>query len=176
MCHTNRLAITFCGGKLLVAGDILVSSESCKISTFFFCVPRIFLTRLSSFWSKSDTQLKTLRSEVDGKKDESKMFRVVLLTCQNETYANYIIKHKQEANAIFKVLPLLKGCIAVVWHLHIQILMGNLIGCEYQVSFSVVTSHLHLFCGRREVARRFLHWWICYLMLTAVQGFVCECC
>lgn len=59
-------------------------------------------------------QLKTLHLEVDEKKDESKMFRAVLLTHQNATYAHYIIKHKQEANAIFKVLPLLKGCIAIV--------------------------------------------------------------
>lgn len=45
-----EFGITFCGGKLLGAGGILVSSESCKISTFLFCVQSIFLpARLSSF-------------------------------------------------------------------------------------------------------------------------------
>lgn len=150
-------------------------SESCKISTFLFCVQRIFLpARLSSFWSKSDTQLKTLHLKVEENKDESKMFRVVLLTHQNATYANYIMKHKQDANAKFKVLPILKGCIATVWHLCIQVLLSNLIGCGFKVSFSVVTDHLHLFSGGCEVARRFLHWWICYLVLTMAQGPGCE--
>jgi len=76
---------------------------------------------------------------------------------QNATYANYILKYKQEANAIFKVLPLLKSCIAIVWHLYIQILLSDLIGCEFKVSFSIVTYHLHLFYGGHKVARRFLH-------------------
>lgn len=44
------LGIAFHVGKLPVAGDILVSSESRKISTFLFCVQRIFVpARLSSF-------------------------------------------------------------------------------------------------------------------------------
>lgn len=102
------------------------------------------------------------------------MFRVVLLPHQNVTYANYIIKHKQAANAIFKSRPLLKGCIVIVWHVYIQIQLSNLTGCEFKLSFSVVTDHLHLFCGGHEVAARFLHWWICYLIVTTAQGCICE--
>lgn len=154
-----EFGIAFCGEKLLVAGAILVSSESCQTSTFLFCVQRIFLraSLSSSFWSKSDIQLETLHLKVDEKKDESKMFRAVLLTYQNTTYANYIIKHNQEANAIFKVLPLLKGCFAIVWHLFTQIQLSNLIGCEFKISFFVVTDHLHLFCGGCAVATGLLH-------------------
>lgn len=53
--------------------------------------------------------------------DESKMLTVVLLTHQNATHANYNIKSKLKANAVFKVLPLLRGCIVVVCYLHIEI-------------------------------------------------------
>lgn len=55
--------------------------------------------------------------------DESKMFAVVLLAHQNATHANYIMKSKLKANAVFKVLPLLQGCIAVVCFLHIEMLL-----------------------------------------------------
>lgn len=55
--------------------------------------------------------------------DESKMFTVVLLAHQNAAHANYSIKSKLKANAIFKVLPFLKGCIAIVCYLHIEMLL-----------------------------------------------------
>lgn len=55
--------------------------------------------------------------------DESKMFTVVLLMHQNATHVNCIIKSKLKANAIFKVLPPLKDCIAIVCYLHIQMLL-----------------------------------------------------
>lgn len=55
--------------------------------------------------------------------DESKMFTVVLLMHQNATHVNCIIKSKLKANAIFKVLPPLKDCFAVVRYLHIQMLL-----------------------------------------------------
>lgn len=102
-----EFGISFCGGKLLVAGAILVSSESCQTSAFLFYVQRIFLpaSLSSSFWSKSDIQLKTLHLKVDDKKDESKVFRAVLLTHQNITYANYIIKK------IKRQMPYLRSCL-----------------------------------------------------------------
>lgn len=55
--------------------------------------------------------------------DESKVFTVVLLTHQKATHANYIKESKLKANAVFEVLPLLKGYIAIVCCLHIQMLL-----------------------------------------------------